>query len=99
MYNELTGQISFALIFLGFNVTFFPQFILGVNGMPRRYADYKSPYEPLNQISTFGSWLIATGFIIAFNFSCLGFQKGKESSRKSLGWENFRMANKFSASS
>ena len=52
--NELLGQISFVFIFIGFNVTFFPQFILGMNGMPRRYADYIEPYEPLNQVSTVG---------------------------------------------
>ena len=66
LYNDLLGQLSFVFIFIGFNVTFFPQFILGMNGMPRRYADYIPAYEPLNQVSTVGSWFIATGFIVAF---------------------------------
>ena len=61
LYNELAGQFSFALIFIGFNVTFFPQFILGFAGMPRRYADYIPPYEPLNQVSTVGSLVDCPG--------------------------------------
>ena len=65
MYNEAWGRISFALIFAGFNVTFFPQFILGAEGMPRRYADYLPAYESLNRFSTAGSWLIGGGFVVA----------------------------------
>ena len=92
MYNELLGQLSFVLIFLGFNVTFFPQFILGVNGMPRRYADYKSPYEPLNQVSTYGSWLIALGFIVALVSIVWAITKGKKAGKnpwgaKTLEWQ------------
>ena len=76
MYNEFQGRISFALIFLGFNVTFFPQFILGVSGMPRRYADYIAPYEALNQVSTVGSWLITAGFLVALFAIVKGIFKG-----------------------
>jgi cytochrome c oxidase subunit I len=73
MYNETTARLSFVFIFIGFNVTFFPQFILGAMGMPRRYFDYLPAYESLNKISTFGSWLIGTGFLIgAYSiFKCL----------------------------
>ena len=77
MYNELWARISFAFIFLGFNVTFFPQFIAGAEGMPRRYADYLPAYEPLNQISTLGSWLIALGFVLAFFTVVLAIFRGK----------------------
>ncbi|MBY0315786.1 MAG: cytochrome c oxidase subunit I [Bdellovibrionales bacterium] len=65
MYNEAWARISFVIIFVGFNVTFFPQFILGNMGMPRRYHDYLPAYQSLNKISTMGSWMIAVGFIIA----------------------------------
>ena len=65
MYNESLARLSFVFIFIGFNVTFFPQFILGAMGMPRRYFDYLPAYESLNKISTVGSWLIATGFLIS----------------------------------
>lgn len=63
--SDALGRWSFVFIFCGFNVTFFPQFILGSMGMPRRYFDYLPEYESLNQISTFGSWGIGIGFIIA----------------------------------
>ena len=65
MYCEATARLSFVFIFVGFNVTFFPQFVLGAMGMPRRYYTYLPPFESLNRISTMGSWLIATGFLIA----------------------------------
>lgn len=64
MFNETLAQLSFIFVFVGFNVTFFPQFVLGAMGMPRRYFDYIPAYESLNKISTVGSWLITTGFLI-----------------------------------
>lgn len=66
MYNELQAQITFVLIFMGFNVTFFPQFILGSMGMPRRYYNYLPEFTSLNVISTVGSWMIGAGFFLAF---------------------------------
>ena len=92
LYNELAGQLSFVLIFIGFNVTFFPQFILGFAGMPRRYADYIPPYEPLNQVSTAGSWFIALGFIMAFTALVWGMFKGQKAGdnpwgAKTLEWQ------------
>ncbi len=65
MYSECLARWSWIFIFVGFNVTFFPQFILGAMGMPRRYFDYIPAYENLNRISTVGSWMIAIGFVIA----------------------------------
>ena len=64
MCNEFWARLSFVFIFLGFNITFFPQFILGAMGMPRRYFDYLPEFEPLNQISTIGAWTIGVGFLI-----------------------------------
>lgn len=66
MYNEKIAKIAWALIFLGFNITFFPQFILGTEGMPRRYADYPPQYHPLNVVSTLGSWVLAVGMYMMF---------------------------------
>ena len=92
LYSEIGGQVSFALIFIGFNVTFFPQFILGFAGMPRRYADYIPPYEPLNQLSTVGSWLIAGGFVAAFYTLIPAIFRGKKAQAnpwgaKTLEWQ------------
>ncbi len=64
MYNESWARMSWVFIFIGFNVTFFPQFVLGAMGMPRRYFDYLPAYESLNKISTVGSWMIGIGFLI-----------------------------------
>jgi cytochrome c oxidase subunit 1 len=64
MYDESWGRMSFVFTFTGFNVTFFPQFILGSMGMPRRYFDYLPMYESLNKISTVGSYMIAFGFLV-----------------------------------
>ena len=85
MYNELWARISFAFIFIGFNVTFFPQFILGFMGMPRRYHDYIPVYEPLNQLSTAGSWMIGLGFVIVFFVVLHALLKGEKASANPWG--------------
>lgn len=67
MYNEFWARIAALLVFVGFNVTFFPQFILGSQGMPRRYYSYLDEYTTLHQLSTVGSYILAIGlFIILF---------------------------------
>ncbi|GAB4386854.1 MAG: cbb3-type cytochrome c oxidase subunit I [Phycisphaerales bacterium] len=63
MYNERVAMVAWAFVFIGFNVTFFTQFFLGTQGMPRRYASYVDEFQTLHQISTFGSWLLAIGFL------------------------------------
>ena len=65
LYNERLGKISALLVFVGFNMTFFIQFIMGSQGMPRRYYDYPDmPWlQPLHQISTIGSWVLAAGLL------------------------------------
>ena len=65
MFNENIAKIAWFLIFVGFNVTFLPQFILGTQGMPRRYATYPPEFQSLNEISTIGSWILGIGIFIA----------------------------------
>jgi cytochrome c oxidase subunit 1 len=77
MVNEAWARVTFVLIFVGFNVTFFPQFILGSMGMPRRYYDYLPVYEPLNKVSSIGAWTIGTGFLIALGVIIHGMLRGK----------------------
>ena len=62
MYSEFWGKISAMLVFIGFNLTFFPQFILGYLGMPRRYASYPAELQVLNIFSTAGASVLAVGF-------------------------------------
>lgn len=77
MYSERSAQYSFWLIILGFNVTFFPQFILGAQGMPRRYWSYLPEFSLLNKISTVGSWLIGLGFLYAAYYFFKALRHGK----------------------
>ncbi|MCR9202387.1 MAG: cytochrome c oxidase subunit I [Planctomycetaceae bacterium] len=64
MYSEFWGRISCLIIFIGFNWTFFPQFILGSRGMPRRFYDYKPEYQGLHVISTSGAFFLGIGLIL-----------------------------------
>ena len=59
MLNEKIARIAWALVFVGFNVTFFTMFIVGVRGMPRRYAEYLPKFQVENVISTIGSAVLA----------------------------------------
>ncbi len=66
MYREWLAKLQFWVVFIGFNVTFLPQYLLGLKGMPRRIAVY-SPTDGftfLNQISTVGGYLTGLGFVI-----------------------------------
>ncbi|WP_164101621.1 cytochrome c oxidase subunit I [Candidatus Laterigemmans baculatus] len=65
MYNEFWGRISAAIVFIGFNLTFFPQFILGSRGMPRRYATYDVEFQGLHQMSSIGAFLLGFGLLVA----------------------------------
>jgi cytochrome c oxidase subunit 1 len=65
MLSERLGHLQFWLLFIGFNVTFFVQFILGLDGMPRRVADYAfKSWEPLNVISTIGSFIMGVAIVV-----------------------------------
>ena len=77
MVNEFWARISFVLVFVGFNVTFFPQFILGAMGMPRRYYDYLPEYESLNKISSIGAWTIGVGFLVGLGVILHAIKRGK----------------------
>lgn len=64
MYNEFQAKIGAVLIFVGFNVTFLPQFIMGSQGMPRRYYNYIDQFTIFHQTSTIGSYILGVGFLL-----------------------------------
>ena len=69
MYNETVAKAAWALIFVGFNLTFFIQFIAGSQGMPRRYADYLPEFAFYHKFSTIGSYVLAIGlFLVLYNW-------------------------------
>ena len=65
MYNETVAKVALAFVFIGFNFTFLPQFILGMEGMPRRYWDYPAEWSDLHFLSSIGSLLNAFGYAFA----------------------------------
>jgi len=66
MYGEFWAKLSWVFVFVGFNLTFFIQFVMGSHGMPRRYWDYLPQFELYHQISTIGSYVMGIGlFMIA----------------------------------
>ncbi|MCR4316783.1 MAG: cbb3-type cytochrome c oxidase subunit I [Planctomycetes bacterium] len=68
MYHERLGQLSAVLVFIGMQMTFLPQFIMGSLGMPRRYYWYPDEFSMHHHISTGGSYILAAGFaLVAFN--------------------------------
>ena len=76
MLNEKVARVAWALIFVGFNVTFFTMFIVGVRGMPRRYAEYLPKFQVENVISTIGAAVLAAGILVmCWNF-LQGLRKG-----------------------
>ena len=66
MYSEKWSRVSCALVFIGFNWVFFTQFIMGAKGMPRRYYSYLDQFQNLHAFSTYGTWVLGTGFLIMF---------------------------------
>ena len=76
MYNEKVAKIAAVIIFIGFNQLYFTMFILGYQGMPRRYWDYLPEYQTLHIISTVGSWILIAGLITMFWNLGRGLRKG-----------------------
>jgi len=64
MYHENGARLGCLLVFVGFNVTFFTQFFLGTQGMPRRYASYVDEFQIYHEISSYGSFILALGFVV-----------------------------------
>ena len=84
MYNEKAAKVAFWFVFIGFNVLYFPMFIMGWMGMPRRYYDYLPEFHIYHLISTIGSWILITGLIIMFTNLIRSLRKGKVLTDKNI---------------
>jgi cytochrome c oxidase subunit 1 len=92
MYPEAGGKTSAILVFVGFNFTFFPQFVLGYLGMPRRYYAYPDEFQVLNVMSTLGASVLGLGYTLTFCYLVWSLFKGKPApanpwGAKGLEWE------------
>jgi len=78
MYSEFWGKIAAAIIFVGFNMTFLPQFIMGSQGMPRRYFNYIDQFQGFHQFSTLGAYVMGIGFVIIAAYLLHSLLKGEK---------------------
>ncbi len=85
MYSEVAARIAFIFVFVGFNMVFFIQFIMGSKGMPRRYYNYLPEFQPYHVVSTIGSWILAVGFFIILGYFIHSLMKGKQASPNPWG--------------
>jgi len=77
-YPEWAGKIQFWMMFIGANITFFPQHFLGRQGMPRRYIDYPEAFAYWNKISSYGAFLSFASFILFFAIMIYTIRAGKK---------------------
>jgi cytochrome c oxidase subunit 1 len=92
LYPEAWAKFAALVIFVGFNLTFFPQFILGYLGMPRRYATYAEEFHLLNVMSTAGASILGIGYLIPMIYLAWAWRRGPISPQnpwhaKGLEWE------------
>jgi cytochrome c oxidase subunit 1 len=78
MYHDGLAKLSALLVFVGFNMTFFPQFILGYLGMPRRYHEYPPEFQVLNLASTAGATVLGLGYLLPMLYLTYSFFKGQK---------------------
>jgi cytochrome c oxidase subunit 1 len=92
LYSEPMSKAAAILVFVGFNLTFFPQFVLGYMGMPRRYYSYPDEFQVLNVLSTGGAMVLGMGYTLTFAYLVYSLFKGAQSpanpwGAKGLEWE------------
>ena len=77
LYPEGWARFSALVVFVGFNLTFFPQFILGYMGMPRRYHAYPEEFQVLNVMSSAGASILAVGYALPVIYFLLSLRSGE----------------------
>ena len=91
LYNETAGRIAAVIVFVGFNLTFFTQFIMGSRGMPRRYHDYSGlldqypEFAAYNLASTAGSYILAVGLFMILVYALHSLIRGKKATANPWG--------------
>ncbi|MFT4569646.1 MAG: cytochrome c oxidase subunit 1 [Hyphomicrobiaceae bacterium] len=85
MYPEVWARISAAIVFLGFNLTFFPQFLVGFAGMPRRYHFYPDEFQVLNVLSTAGASILGIGYLLPLCYLTWSLRYGQKASDNPWG--------------
>jgi cytochrome c oxidase subunit 1 len=78
MYPEMLARVSSIIVFVGFNLTFFPQFIVGYLGMPRRYHAYAPEFQVLNVMSTAGASVLGVGYLLPMIYLVWSLKYGKK---------------------
>jgi cytochrome c oxidase subunit 1 len=87
MYKMRPAYVSWFLTTVGFNLLYFPMFILGYEGMPRRYYDYLPEFQTLHQIATVGSWILYLGLIVMFVNLIVSLWRGEKATANPWGGE------------
>ncbi len=77
MYNERRAKLAWLVLFIGFNTLYFPLFVIGWMGMPRRYYDYLPQFQTGHVVSTIGSWILALGLILMITNLLRSMRKGE----------------------
>ena len=77
MYPEMWGRAGALIIFIGFNLTFAPQFVLGYLGMPRRYHAYPPEFQVLNVLSSAGATILAVGYLLPLGYLTWSLFRGE----------------------
>jgi cytochrome c oxidase subunit 1 len=85
LYSDVWSKVAAVLIFAGFNLTFFPQFILGYMGMPRRYHAYPPEFQTLNVLSSAGATVLALGYIIPVIYLLWSLKHGEPAGKNPWG--------------
>jgi cytochrome c oxidase subunit 1 len=85
MYNEAIGRVCAIGVFIGFNMTFLPQFVMGSQGMPRRYWDYDPRYQIYHQLSTIGAFVLGISMFVTVMSLISSFWTGKRAPRNPWG--------------
>jgi cytochrome c oxidase subunit 1 len=92
LYPAFWSKVAAGLVFVGFNLTFFPQFILGYLGMPRRYHAYPQEFQVLNVMSSAGATILGVGYLIPIIYFIWSMRYGERASAnpwgaRGLEWE------------